>query len=400
MRPPISITPQPPRALSLRDECQVQRAALDRDPDSAKVRLRLAALLKQSDDFDAVIELLTADETERNVPMLMLLASACLARKREGDVALALSATQEAMSHADGAAERADAMALHGKALRHAGRDGEAKALWTEALALDPDNRGAFKRLSTRLLREGHAQQALALCDSLIEKGIGHTQLLAAKSVALTALGWIEEAKAYSGVTEFVRTQPITTPEGWESLQSFNADLVAELLHNPNIRQGRYGTASAHSQRIDDPAVAGGSAMAALLEQIAQAATDYAAMLDGIDHPWTAMRPEQAQLRSWCVMTGGDGHEAWHMHPAGWMSGGYYPQVPASVVDGDDPAGCFAIGAPDSIIGADAAAKFGETLIRPQPGLLTLLPSHNYHRTYPHGAVGKRICIAFDICPV
>ena len=39
-----------------------------------------------------------------------------------------------------------------------------------------------------------------------------------------------------------------------------------------------------------------------------------------------------------CVMTEAEGHERWHMHPDGWLSGGYYPLVsPRS--DGDNAKG-------------------------------------------------------------
>jgi tetratricopeptide (TPR) repeat protein len=397
---PISIVPEAPRALSLHDECRVQRAALDRDPASLKIRLRLASLLQQSDAFDEVIGLLTADEAPQSQFALLMLAAAYLSRKCPGDVDRALAVTTEAISLSDDDGARAEAYALHGKALRHAERDDAAKTFWTEALALDPDNRGAFKRLSTRHLREGNPQETLALCDSLHAKGINHTQLLAARFTALAALGRRAEAKALAGIDDFVHEQVLTPPDGWDDIESFNADLVAELLSNPAIREGRYGTASEHSLRIDNPATTDAPAMQALLRQIARAAKEHARTLQGSNHPWIAVRPERAIVRSWCVMTGEDGFEHWHMHPAGWMSGGYYPQVPASVVQGDDRAGCFALGVPDSLIGDAAAAAFGETLIRPVPGLLTLVPSHCYHRTYPHGAVGQRICIAFDICPL
>lgn len=397
---PISITPEAPRPLSLHEECRVQRAALDRDPASMKIRLRLASLLQQSDAFDEVIGLLTADEAQRSHFALLMLAAAYLSRKNPGDVDLALAATTAAIALSDNVEARAAAHALHGKALRHAGRDDLAKVNWAEALALDPDNRGAFKRLSTRHLREGNPQATLALCDALSAKGISHTQLLAARVSALAALGRIAEAKALSGIDDFVHAQRLTPPEGWDDLERFNADLVAELLSNPAIRDGRYGTASEHSLRIDNPVMTDAPAMQALLRKIAQAATDYAERLHGSYHPWLAAQPQHAVVRCWCVMTGDDGFEHWHMHPAGWMSGGYYPQVPAAVVEGSDRAGCFALGVPDSIIGDAAAAAFGERLIRPVPGLLTLVPSHCYHRTYPHGAAGQRICIAFDICPV
>jgi hypothetical protein len=49
------------------------------------------------------------------------------------------------------------------------------------------------------------------------------------------------------------------------------------------------------------------------------------------------------------------------------------------------------------LIGAEAAARIGDHLVRPTPGPIALFPSHSYHHTLPHRAAGKRICVAFDI---
>ncbi len=57
---------------------------------------------------------------------------------------------------------------------------------------------------------------------------------------------------------------------------------------------------------------------------------------------------------------------------------------------------------PAGLIGAAASEQFGDTLVRPEAGLLTLFPSHAYHRTYPHqqdGPDAQRICLAFDLIP-
>ena len=173
--------------------------------------------------------------------------------------------------------------------------------------------------------------------------------------------------------------------------------LAGELLARPDIRYERHGTSSEKTWRIDVPAVGAVPAVQALLAPIAETAERHGAALGA--HPWVAARPDRAALRCWCVITEGDGFEHWHMHPAGWMSGGYYVQVPGSVEREEDGRGCLAFGLPPGLAGEDAARMFGETRLRPRAGSLTLFPSHAQHRTYPHGDSGRRICVAFDIVP-
>jgi tetratricopeptide (TPR) repeat protein len=378
--------------LSIADEILVLRAALERDGGSARTRLRLAELCNEQDDFDTVISLL---ESQNTYPALMLLATACLARQSNEDAQHAATATAGAIKLSDNDMAHADALSLRAKALDRAGRHKEVEPLLRRALELCPHNVGAFKRLALHYLRDGKPDQALALADAMLMEGVTHARVLAARCMALAALGRVDKAQKLAGIDDFLFHRPLETPQGWDSIDRFNEDIVAELMADPAMRFARFGTASEQSWRIDHPATAKAPAVRALVEAIAKAAGEYGSSLGG-KHPWISARPERAILRSWCVITGAVGHEQWHMHPHGWMSGGYYPQVPENLREN---AGCLALGLPGGMIGVDASTAFGETLVRPKAGLLTLFPSHTYHRTHPHGAHDKRICIAFDICP-
>jgi hypothetical protein len=155
-----------------------------------------------------------------------------------------------------------------------------------------------------------------------------------------------------------------------------------------------------HTGRLDAPSATGTPLWTALLGDISRTIEGWANALPSAVHPWLAARPERAVLRSWCVMTGASGFERWHMHPDGWLSGGYYPAVPCERGPDAEKSGSIAFGLPEGLAGAVTAERFGELAIRPEIGELFLFPSHLYHRTYPHGTAGQRICIAFDIIPV
>ena len=396
----MQIRPEPAKALSARQECEVVRIAVARNPASAPLRLRLARLLNQLDAFDEAIAVLTAPAVGvLDCGGCLALATARFARDQPGDAALAGDVATRAEALATTDAERSAALAEQAKALLRMDRNGAARDRLAEALRLDPGNANACRRLVTELLRTGDAEAVIAVTDRLAARGVGHARLFAARMLALARLGRIEEARATTDLPAFRYRQSLAPPPGWADIDSFNIALVEELSTHPGLRYERHGTASHGTWRIDALATGAAPIARALLAQIAETAERHVASLAGRAHPWLAARPANGMLRSWCVITEGEGFEQWHAHPFGWMSGVYYAQVPDAVVTGSDAGGCIAFGLPDGLIGADRAAGFGEDLVRPQPGLLMLFPSHSYHRTFPHGAADRRICVSFDIWP-
>lgn len=396
----MQIRPEPAKALSASQECEILRKAVALNPAPAPLRLRLARLLNQLDAFDEAISVLMApDAGPLDCAACLVLAAACFSRDQPGDTARAGSAATRAEVIAGTDAERSMALAEQAKALLRMNRSGDARDRLTEALRLDPGNTNACRRLVTELLGTGDAQEVIVLTDGLAAQGIGHARLFAARMLAFARLGRIAEARAATDLPAFRYRQPLVPPPGWEDIDVFNTALVEELEVHPGLRYERHGTASQSTWRIDALATGAAPIARALLVRIAETAERHVASLPDRAHPWLASRPDAGVLRSWCVITEGEGFEQWHAHPFGWMSGVYYAQVPDTVVTGSDAGGCIAFGLPDGLIGADRAVQFGEDLVRPQPGLLMLFPSHSYHRTFPHGAADRRICVSFDIWP-
>ncbi len=396
----MQIRPEPAKALSARQECEVMRIAVAHEPASAPLRLRLARLLNQLDAFDEAIAVLTAPAAGvLDCAGCLALATARFARDQPGDTALAGDAATLAEALAPTDAARSTALAEQAKALLRMDHHGAARDRLTEALRLDPGNANACRRLVTELMRTGDAEAVIALTDRLAAQGIGHARLFAARMLAFARLGRIEEAHATINLPGFRYRQPLVPPPGWADIGTFNAALVEELKTHPGLRYERHGTASHSTWRIDALATGAAPIARALLTRIAETAERHIASLADRAHPWLAARPADGVLRSWCVITEGEGFEQWHAHPFGWMSGVYYAQVPDAVVTGSDARGCIAFGLPDGLTGAAMAARFGADLVRPQPGLLMLFPSHSYHRTFPHGAADRRICVSFDIWP-
>ena len=386
--------------LAASAELQLLRAAVRQNSDGVALRLRLARLLNTLDMFSENIELLNENNAiNATLPARLLLISAYFARNADGDNARAKAEAENAYALVQTDADRSYVLAEHAKAHLRLGDDEAAFPLLWRALELAPNNVNAFKRLSFELMHRQKPEEVLGLIDRLRQQGAGHSRLLAAQMMALSASGDSQAAQQLLGESHFVHQRILEVPSGWADLAAFNTALTKEINSNPGMRFERYGTSSQKAWRVDHPATSDTPAVSALLLQIAKVAAAHAVSCAEHAHIWSSDCPQTAVLRSWCVITEGDGYENWHMHPEGWMSGGYYVEVPDAVAGGVDDAGCLAFGMPGGLIGDDAAQNFAQIQIRPLPGMLTLFPSHAYHRTFPHNAQGRRMCIAFDICP-
>ena len=391
MTGPLSIALEPAKALSAEAEARLLRAALADNPDSLPLRVRLARVVQALDRFDETIALLGGALDRLDYGPALMLAGAGFAA---GDHALVARAIDHALALASSPAEQARALADQAKLLRQRGDARQAAALLHRALELDPHAVTAFKRLALQMLSHGDHAGVEALTGRLIAQEVCHARVLAARTMALATLGRIAEAREVAG-GQFLHRVP---PRGSDAAQ-VNQLLAAELLGNPALRHDRFGTASIKTGRLDSPTAADSPLWTQQLVWIARQVERWANHLGPADHPWLAARPERALLRSWCVITGAEGHEGWHMHPDGWLSGGFYPQIPAGLDAAPGPAGHFALGLPPGLPGSQAASQFGEQTLLPAAGELILFPSHAYHHTYPHSMAQQRVCIAFDIIP-
>jgi tetratricopeptide (TPR) repeat protein len=394
---PIQIEMEPPRLMTLGQELDLAQSAWTRSPGVLN-RHRLAMLVFRHDDFDRVIDLLG------NIPDLSsgedaLLVQSYLAKETEIDNRRAYDIAGKAVEVAKDPAWQSALLSDQAKAASRLGLTGEARALLERALAMNPGNKDACKRLAALDLLERRADQLVDWCAELRAMGVGHSRLHAAKVMGQAARGQYAQAQAANGLDLLCHSGQIAAPSGWQDVSAFNAALAEELLTHKGLRFEKYGTASNLSWRIDSLVRPDAPLISLLLNQIADQLSERIRILGEHDHPWVSDGPKQALLRAWCVITDGDGYEGWHVHQFGWLSGVYYVQVPDGIRTGSGVEGCIAFGLPEEQVGTASAAAFGVTTIRPEPGMMLTFPSHVYHRTFAHGALGKRICVAFDLQP-
>lgn len=383
------------KALTVTQELELAQVAFAKTASPAS-RERLVKLLMLDDRYEDVITVLE-HAPERSLLEEFVAIEAYLSRETATDNDKALRAADRAIALAESDVARAYGLAARGKCETRLGKPDLALQTLRQALALDPHNKDACKRIAAIEVAEGRSDQVLALTEELLAQGVGHARVFGAQVLAHASAGDFDAARKAEGFDQLHQRQTLSPPPGWESIAAFNTALAEELLAHPDTRYERYGSASNFTWRIENPSRADTPLFNLLVSQIKGAIDGHIAGVQLSGHPWAAFRPDPARLRIWCVITEGTGHETWHVHQFGWLSGVYYVSVPEGIARGDDRKGCLSFGLPDDILGEALTASYGERMVRPADGLLLTFPSHVYHRTYPHEGEGKRICVAFDL---
>ncbi len=396
--PRLDLQIPPPKMLAAGEELKMAQAAFERNRRSPVLLFRVASMLVGLDRFNEAIALLEEngsvyDEAGpfENYRRFKLLYGAHIGFETEAGNLAARSAAERAVQAAPTPELRAAALADLAKTYTRFSDFDTSRRLLEQALEESPADKDAYKRLSRLYLR---------LAYRMIDRGVLHARVLGSVPLCLARLGRFAEARQAGALDEFLLSTTPAPPEGWSSLETFNEALTTEILNHPDMRYGRYGTASAKTWRVDEPLLHRSRAFPQLQQLIRREILTYVDALPSTDgHPLARACPAQAILRNWCVVTQGEGYETWHVHQNGWMSGVYYIHVQDHISQGIGPGGCLAFGISEEIAGNEAAAGYGERLVRPHTGLMMLFPSHSFHKTYPHGGEGHRICFAFDVVP-
>lgn len=131
------------------------------------------------------------------------------------------------------------------------------------------------------------------------------------------------------------------------------------------------------------------------------AASDYVnALPDDADHPFINTKPDEVVVTCWGNVYDRDGKQLVHFHPPAWLSGVYYPKLPALMKETgpDDMTGGLELGR--AYFRLKSAHNPPVRVIKPTEGTMVLFPSYFGHQTIPVSATDEpRVSIAFDIAP-
>lgn len=362
------------------------RAGVAAAPGRPDLQLQLAKALFQTDALAELIERFAPGITATDADP-ELLYHLGLAAAASGDHRLAHDALRAAAKGG-----YAPAFGYLAEALRRLGRDDEALDAGLRGLHHLPSDFKALGIVVRTLLERGERERVRALCAGLLERGAWNAYVPSALALAADTPDRDADVAALIDAPRRLAAAHLGVAD------DFNAGLAAELLAHPALAPLPSTKAtSGAGRRIDRLQDAAGPLARELLARIAAAVEEYAVRRDaGADHPLRERRPAATVLNAWAIAVHDDGHEEWHMHPGGWISGVYYVAVPPAATPADDRPGAIEFG-PFPLGGDGASRGWPRRRVTPRAGMLLLFPSYFAHRTWPTGVAEPRICVAFDV---
>ena len=364
------------------------RAGAAAAPDRPDLQLQLAKTLFQADCMAEVVERFRNCVAHRgaDAELLFVLGRAAAATD---DRALAVDALRASADNG------CDAAFGHlADALRRIERFDDALAAALRGLERAPSDFKSLGMVVRVMLDREERARLWAVCANLRSRGVWNAYLPSAMALAATS------AAEHGEVAALVDSSRWFAEDQLHSTDAFHEKLAAELLAHASLSPlPSTKSTSGAGRRVDQLQCGPGPHTHDLLERIRAAVEAYAAQRqDNTAHPMIAHRPTQVALNAWALAVHDDGHEDWHMHPGGWISGVYYVAVPQVELRGDGRAGAIEFG-PFPFGGPRAVRSWPRAQCTPRAGSLLLFPSYYGHRTWPTRVTEPRIVVAFDVVP-
>ncbi len=341
-----------------------------------------------------------------------------------------VNAAAEALDAAIAASNDASLIAVKAKLLSEAGDEQRSYAVLAEAVARRPGDGALQLAASQQAVKAGlpaealaHAERAITafpgdfraevtLCEALLAGGLADRAAESAErlrrakpddqhALALQAMAWRMLGDPRYGAlydyAAFVRPYRIDTPEGWDSLDTYLADLAEGLRELHVLRTHPVGQSLRHGSQTNQ----------SLLRSSNPAVKAFTQAVDGpIRRHITAIGQGKDPLRArnrggyaiagiWSVQLRPGGYHIDHVHPEGWLSSACYIALPKAV-EGEGRQGWIGFGQPGIRTTPPLPA---EHYVKPEPGLLVLFPSYMWHGTVPFTGDEPRLTVAFDLSP-
>lgn len=383
-------------SLGLFDEAIEQyRTAISLSPEFVSAYNNLATVLMELGRADEAVEALqTAAALAPDAASVH--ANLGTALKDAGRYAEALASHRRAVEIEPDAAEAHFNLA---NALMQHGQLPEAESAYRWAIALSPEYARIYPMLGMALMAMDRHEEALTLCDEILGRVPGEGNALAFKVMVLQELGRRKEALYLGDYDALITESIIDCPPNYGDLAEFNAALVDHVLSHPTLVRSPLSNATVNGLHTGNLLIAPKGPFAEFETALWRAAEKYRENLPhDANHPFLVNPPKLTDLVVWSVVMEAAGHQVPHIHPTGWLSGVYYPELPNVIDDsGDACEGWLEFGMPPAKFGARQEQEARQ--FKPREGHLFIFPSYFYHRTIPYHTPERRISIAFDFLP-
>jgi Flp pilus assembly protein TadD len=318
--------------------------------------------------------------------------------------------------------EAADIHAFLGTAQQDAGKTELAEKSYRKALSLQPNLSSANESLGTMLMANGEYEEARRLlvnADTPISRsnalecllrlrryddffssleGRGEADgdnlyLASLSAYASQQLGRSDPHPFCPNPLDYVRVYDALADLDYKD--QFIADLLAQVRSIEALWEPRSVSTKKGFQTGGNLFAEPTGALAKLDRLVKAHMKEYRNSLS--EDPAILVRkwPRDLRLQGWYVRLVKGGHQTFHNHPFGWLSGVIYLDVPKS---GEPDEGAIEF----SLKNNEFPEISGESPTRqhkPAPGQLALFPSSLFHRTIPFASDEERLCIAFDLLP-
>jgi len=264
--------------------------------------------------------------------------------------------------------------------------------------AIAPHDRVAQVAVGNASLATGHAREALVIAETLHDSDPTDGRALAMKADALRMLG-DSRYRELLDYQHLVRAEAIDVPPGWTDLDTYLAELVADLGRAHILRAHPVGNSLREGSQIQlAPQNSSFASIRAFPQAIDGPIRRYIQAIGDGNDPMRKRNTGRYRISGmWSVRLRPTGFHVNHYHPEGWISSACYLQLPHAVERGGE--GWLKFGEPAF---PTRPALNPEYFVRPRPGLLALFPSYMWHGTVPFAGApeDRRLTIAFDVVPV
>jgi len=275
------------------------------------------------------------------------------------------------------------------------GEPEKAVSMSDSLLASRPNSRSAQVMRAQALLAAGRAKEVLPIVEPMARSD-SSDQL----ALGLLATAWrlLDDAR-YKDLHDYgqlVRAYKLATPSGWESLDSYLADLGAALRSRHPFKTHPFSNSEEHGSKIADLLEMDDAAIKAIPEALQAPVDEHLEHLGRGSDPVRSRNTGRWKIDGiWSVWLKPDGFHHDHVHPMAWLSSACYIELPSQVEAGGNE-GWIKFGEPGPVTSPKLS---WEHAVKPEPGMLVLFPSYMWHGTVPFGGDEPRLTIALDIVP-
>ena len=378
----------------LEEATTLLREVVKSAPEIGRAEMELVSALSELGRFDEALEALN-EATARGPDSAERCSFLGEILQRLGRTDEARAAHQRAIE-LDG--ELVSARLAYARTLIAQGLRADADAELERAIDLSPMTVWAYVLRVQIKTAEGAYAEALEICERYLSSNPSERSMLAAKALLLNELGEEAAARELVDFDRFIRQTEIDPPAGFVNLHSFNRALTSHVRAHPSLVHSPESHATRGGMHTGLLLVEPKGPFEAFEQILWNAAREYMDSLDiGADHPFLKDPPRFNAIACWSVVLPSQGRQVPHIHPAAWLSGVYYAELPGAVEKTDSTQGWIEFGAPPETF--VLTKKTPVRLVKPKEGLLVLFPSYFYHRTIPFEGDEERVSIAFDFVP-